>query len=109
MPCLPGGLPEPESAAAKEAYNHIEEREYGRFPSYTREFLPVQCQHCDNPPCVKVCPTGASHKRKDGVVLVDEKKCVGCKYCMVACPYSVRVISEEHGVYRKVPVLHRNG
>ena len=58
----------------KEAYNHLEEREYGTFPNYTREFIPVQCQHCDNPPCVKVCPTRASHKRKDGVVLVDKDK-----------------------------------
>lgn len=85
----------------KENFNRLEEREYGRFPNFNREFLPVQCQHCENPPCLKVCPTGATYKRKDGVVLVDEKRCVGCKYCMVACPYGVRVISEEHGVVEK--------
>lgn len=78
-----------------ESYNHLEEREYGVFPNYTREFLPVQCQHCDNPPCVTVCPTGASHKRKDGVVLVNEKDCIGCKYCIAACPYKVRIIKKE--------------
>ena len=80
---------------ANEAYNYLEEREYGTFPNFNREFLPVQCQHCDNPPCVAVCPTGASHKRKDGIVLVNEKECIGCKYCIAACPYNVRIIKKE--------------
>ncbi|MDD5476105.1 MAG: 4Fe-4S dicluster domain-containing protein [Syntrophales bacterium] len=80
---------------AHEAYNHLEEREYGTFPDYTREFLPVQCQHCDNPPCVHVCPTGASIKRPDGVVLVIINDCIGCKYCIAACPYNVRIIKNE--------------
>ncbi len=80
---------------AHEAYNHLEEREYGSFPNYSREFLPVQCQHCDNPPCVKVCPTGASVKRADGIVLVDINECIGCKYCIVACPYNVRIIKKR--------------
>ena len=53
-------------------------------------YLPVSCQHCDNPECVSVCPTGASYKRDDGVVLVDHSKCIGCQYCVMACPYGVR-------------------
>jgi len=85
----------------EENFNRIEEREYGRFPNFNREFIPVQCQHCENPPCLTVCPTGATYKRKDGVVLVDDKKCVGCKYCMVACPYSARVISKGKGIVEK--------
>jgi len=52
--------------------------------------LPVMCQHCAEPPCVDVCPTGASFKRADGIVLVDRHLCIGCRYCMMACPYKAR-------------------
>jgi tetrathionate reductase subunit B len=52
--------------------------------------LPMLCQHCANPPCVDVCPTGASMKRADGIVLVDRHTCIGCRYCMMACPYKAR-------------------
>jgi len=52
--------------------------------------LPVMCQHCAQPPCVDVCPTGASFKRADGIVLVDKHTCIGCRYCMMACPYKAR-------------------
>jgi len=52
--------------------------------------LPVMCQHCENPPCVDVCPTGASFKREDGIVLVDRHTCIGCRYCMMACPFKAR-------------------
>ncbi|MFN3397292.1 MAG: sulfate reduction electron transfer complex DsrMKJOP subunit DsrO [Sulfurimicrobium sp.] len=52
--------------------------------------LPMMCQHCENPPCVDVCPTGASFKRADGIVLVDRHICIGCRYCMMACPYKAR-------------------
>jgi [DsrC]-trisulfide reductase subunit O len=59
--------------------------------------LPLMCQHCENPPCVDVCPTGASFKRADGIVLVDKHICIGCRYCMMACPYKARsFVSEEH-------------
>ena len=52
--------------------------------------LPMMCQHCAEPPCVDVCPTGASFKRADGIVLVDKHICIGCRYCMMACPYKAR-------------------
>ena len=52
--------------------------------------LPMLCQHCEHPPCVDVCPTGASFKRADGIVMVDRHTCIGCRYCMMACPYKAR-------------------
>ena len=57
--------------------------------------LPVMCQHCDQPPCVDVCPTGASFKRADGIVLVDKHICIGCRYCMMACPFKARSFVHE--------------
>ncbi len=57
--------------------------------------LPVMCQHCENPPCVDVCPTGASMKRADGIVLVDKHACIGCRYCMMACPFKARSFVHE--------------
>jgi molybdopterin-containing oxidoreductase family iron-sulfur binding subunit len=57
--------------------------------------LPMMCQHCEHPPCVDVCPTGASFKRIDGIVLVDKHICIGCRYCMMACPYKARSFIHE--------------
>jgi molybdopterin-containing oxidoreductase family iron-sulfur binding subunit len=57
--------------------------------------LPMLCQHCEHPPCVDVCPTGASFKRTDGIVLVDKHICIGCRYCMMACPYKARSFIHE--------------
>ncbi len=59
-------------------------------------WLPVLCNQCDNAPCVKVCPTRASYKRpEDGIILVEPDKCIGCKTCMIACPYEARYYSDE--------------
>ena len=57
--------------------------------------LPMMCQHCESPPCVDVCPTGASMKRADGIVIVDRHTCIGCRYCMMACPYKARSFAHE--------------
>jgi molybdopterin-containing oxidoreductase family iron-sulfur binding subunit len=56
---------------------------------------PLMCQHCEHPPCVDVCPTGASFKRDDGIVLVDKHICIGCRYCVMACPYGARSFVHE--------------
>lgn len=59
--------------------------------------LPRLCNHCDEPPCIPVCPVGATFQRKDGIVVVDGDRCVGCAYCVQACPYDARFINHDTG------------
>lgn len=60
---------------------------------------PINCQHCANPACVEVCPTGASSKREDGLVVIDNEVCIGCGSCIAACPYGVRTLYESELTY----------
>ncbi|RJQ18061.1 MAG: 4Fe-4S dicluster domain-containing protein [Nitrospiraceae bacterium] len=64
-------------------------------------FVPKLCNQCESPPCVQVCPVGATYKTEDGVVLVDRKWCIGCGYCIMACPYGVRFFHPVHRVAEK--------
>ena len=73
----------------------------GDWPDVEMYFLPIQCQHCADPECVKVCPTGASHKAADGTVQIDKSKCIGCQFCAMSCPYNVRYLNEEERVVEK--------
>jgi len=83
------------------------EREY-RFANRYQDakvekafFVPKLCNQCEHPPCVQVCPVGATYKAKDGVVLIDHDYCIGCRYCVQACPYGARYFDEEKGVSDK--------
>ena len=71
-------------------YRPVMDEEIGTYPKVTRRFIPRPCMQCDNPPCVPVCPVKATYKREDGIVEVDYEKCIGCRYCITACPYNAR-------------------
>ena len=92
-----------------ETRNWVEYIEKGEFPNVRRSFLPRLCNHCEDPQCVSVCPTGATYKRKeDGIVVVDSDVCIGCKYCIQACPYGMRFINPKTGTADKCDFcLHR--
>ncbi len=84
---------------------HVFRFEEGEYPETKMSFLPRPCQHCDNAPCVKVCPVGARFKREDGLVLTDFDRCIGCRYCELACPYGVNYFtwqSPEKSHYQDV-------
>ncbi|HHI81999.1 MAG TPA: 4Fe-4S dicluster domain-containing protein [Rhizobiales bacterium] len=87
----------------------VEYIEKGEYPNVSRHFLPRLCNHCSDPACVPVCPTGATYKRKqDGIVVVDADKCIGCGYCVLACPYNARFINPGTGTADKCDFcLHR--
>jgi molybdopterin-containing oxidoreductase family iron-sulfur binding subunit len=89
--------------ACKKACNHAHGLSPGQnwvkiYPMQDAEqtapyWQPTTCMHCDEPPCVKVCPVDATFKRQDGIVLIDNERCIGCRFCMAACPYSTRVFN----------------
>ena len=79
-------------------YDPVTEKEVGQYPNVRREFLPTICNQCQNPPCVQVCPVNATWRRpEDGIVVIDYDKCIGCRYCLTACPYQMR--SFDFGEY----------
>ena len=83
-----------------------EEHETGTYPNVAIETVPLQCMHCEDAPCAAVCPTHATYVTDSGVVLVDPEKCIGCKYCMAACPYQARWVDDDTGEVGKCTFCH---
>lgn len=81
----------------------------GTYPHLQLSWLPVSCMHCQDAPCTKVCPTGAMTKRtEDGIVVVDQERCIGCGYCIWACPYNAIYLDKKAGVVGKCDLcVHR--
>jgi molybdopterin-containing oxidoreductase family iron-sulfur binding subunit len=77
-------------------YRPVIEEEFGSYPNVGRRFLPRPCMQCEYPPCVEVCPVGATEKLADGIVDIDYDECIGCRYCVTACPYGSRVFDAGH-------------
>jgi len=74
--------------------------ETGVYPTVTKQILPILCNHCKEAACVNACPTGATSKREDGIVIVNADECVGCRYCLISCPYQARTYySDESKEY----------
>ena len=82
-------------------FNRIRHYEVGAFPDSKTVNMPMSCLHCEDAACVTVCPTGASYKRADGIVLVDQDRCIGCNLCAWACPYGARELDPASGTRKK--------
>ncbi len=78
-------------------YRPVIEEEIGTYPNVSRRFTPRPCMQCENPPCTQVCPVGATFKRPDGIIQINYDVCIGCRYCINACPYSARTF--DSGFY----------
>ena len=76
-------------------WRRVLDMEFGEYPQVKRVFVPVGCQHCEDPPCMVVCPTTATRQRIDGIVTIDYDLCIGCSYCAVACPYQARYRTDK--------------
>ncbi len=87
---VPHGSPQEQSQRREPYWNRVLAVSEGEYPSVRVDFISVPCMHCDQAPCVTVCPAKATYHRDDGIVIQDFRRCIGCRYCIVACPYGVR-------------------
>ncbi len=81
----------------------VVEKETGKYPDVKRVYIPKRCMNCKDPLCIAVCPSGATEQRPDGIVTVDQDKCFGCRYCMMACPYDARSFYGAEQSYHSQP------
>ena len=88
---------------------HVEDKTEGEFPDVQRVFLPRLCMHCEDTPCQKACPTGATYVTEEGIVLVNQDRCIGCFACIVACPYDARYPYEKEEVEREKEIFGEEG
>ncbi len=86
-------------------YRPVIEEEYGSYPNVARRFIPRPCMQCENPPCVPVCPVRATFTNAEGIVEMDYERCIGCRYCLTACPYSARVSDFGFTYTEEIPVI----
>jgi Fe-S-cluster-containing dehydrogenase component len=95
---VPHGSPS-EQKLRKEIYWHrVISATNGEYPNARVDMIPMPCMHCDDPPCVTVCPAKATYRRQDGIVMQDFRRCIGCKYCIAACPYGARSFNYKEQV-----------
>ncbi len=86
----------------------VKQIEKGRYPHVRRGFLPIVCNHCERPICTTVCPVRATYRRpEDGIVMINPHRCIGCRYCMAACPYNVRYVSPRFNIVEKCDFCYR--
>ena len=87
---IPHGSPQEQRQRREIYWNKVIAVSEGEYPTARVEVISMPCMHCDDAPCVIVCPAKATYRRDDGIVMQNFRRCIGCKYCMIACPYGVR-------------------